>query len=93
MGELDLARSASCQRRERQPLSSVRKGRAAVSAVKLPFGLTLDARRGEVMLVCWQHGRMDECETCPELSVTVYFNGNKITNGGEICFLMLFLTW
>lgn len=93
MGELDLARSASCQGRERQPLSSVRKGRAAVSAVKLLFGLALDARRGGVMLVCWQHGRMDECETCPEFFVTVYFNGNKITNGGEICFLMLFLTW
>lgn len=56
MGELDLERSASCQGGEHQPLSSAHEGRAALSAVKLQFGLALDTCRGEVILVCWQQG-------------------------------------
>ncbi|EOB08239.1 hypothetical protein Anapl_12021 [Anas platyrhynchos] len=48
MGELDLERSASCQGGEHQPLSSAHEGRAALSAVKLQFGLALDTCRGLV---------------------------------------------
>lgn len=54
VGEMGLERFVACQGRKHQLLPSLPEGRAAFGAVRLHFGLPLDACGGSVMPVYWQ---------------------------------------